>query len=140
MSLIAPVEGEANLLGYMLGETAIPAGGFYYRLYTAPISSPTETIVRTDLTEVTDYLYAPIQLTPANWVITEASDITTAEYNMDLSFYFGGASSVYGYYVTNNILDNASTTILWIERFNAAPFSIPSGGGTITITPRITLE
>ena len=140
MSLIAPVEGEANLLGYMLGETSVPAGGFYYRLYTDPTTAPTENIVLADLTEVTDYLYAQVQLTPANWDITEAADITTAEYNATISFNFGAAASVYGYYVTNNVLDDPTTTILWIERFNNAPFEIPSGGGTIEITPKITLE
>ena len=140
MSLIAPLEGEANLLGYMLGETSVPVGGFYYRLYSAPTTAPTESIERTDLTEITDYLYAPIQLAPANWVIAAAGDVTTATYNSTIQFNFGAAATVYGYYVTNDILDNATTTILWIERFNNAPFSIPSGGGTITITPKITLE
>jgi hypothetical protein len=31
--------------------------------------------------------------------------------------------------------------VLWSERFSGAvPFNIPTGGGTVSITPRVTLQ
>ena len=45
----------------------------------------------------------------------------------------GGPVSVYGYFVTNN----AGTVLLWAERFTDGPYNLPSGGGSIKITPSI---
>jgi hypothetical protein len=66
---------------------------------------------------------------------TVAADLTESTYP-DQVFNFDDAESVYGYYVT----DQANGHILWGERFAAAPFNIPASGGTITLTPKLSLS
>lgn len=132
MSLLVPNEGEILLLQYMVNKTA--PDDPVIRLYTNdPSLSDTTTFA--GLTQCSASGYAPITLTGANWTTTQVAGVTTAEYTQ-VTFTFGTAASVYGYYVT----DQSSSKILWVERFSGAPFSLPSGGGTVAITPKINLD
>jgi len=133
MPIISPDAGEALLLSYMLNKT--PPANVRLHLFTSPTTAPTESILLSDITEAADASYVAPALAGASWTITTTSGVTTASYP-EVTFTFAGAQSVFGYYVT----DGANTTVLWIERFSGAPFTLPSGGGTIAITPKITLD
>jgi hypothetical protein len=85
-------------------------------------------------TESIEAGYAAITLTAANWTTTQASGVTTAEY-IGVTFSFTTGAGPYGYYVTDT-----SNGMLWIERFSGAPFTLPTSGGDIAITPKITLD
>ena len=132
MALIVPNEGEILLLQYMINMTA--AEDQVLRLYT---NDPTlgETTVRGDLTDSTEAGYSPITLTAAGWTTTQVSGITTGVYD-EVTFTYTTSASVYGYFVT----DMSQNDILWVERFSGAPFNLPTGGGTIAITTKITLD
>jgi hypothetical protein len=76
--------------------------------------------------------YAAATCTGASWSVTTVSHVTTATYPA-ITFTFSVAQTVYGYYITNN----AGTTLIGAEAFPSA-LTIPSGGGTVTVTLNIT--
>lgn len=133
MTIVCPDAGEVLLLQYMLNHTA--ATDVKMHLYTSNIT-PAEADVVGDYSpsEPSDGLYTAATLTGINWVVATVAGTTTATYAQQV-FSFSGSDSVYGYYVTNN----ASTSLLWAERFNVAPFLLPGGGGQIAINPGIEL-
>ena len=94
--------------------------------------TPTKTDTTSSYTEASDTSYAAVALTGTNWSVTTVSSVTTGTYPAQ-TFTFAGAQTVYGYYITNN----AGTTLIGAEAFPSA-LTIPSGGGTITITLNIT--
>lgn len=132
MSLVVPdSKGEFMLLQYMMGVASVDAK--VLKLFSNDVT-PVDTSVVGDLTEVsTGTGYAAITLVSANWTTTQASGVTTAVYS-ERTFTFTTAATSYGYFVTDT-----SGNLLWLERFTGAPFSIPSGGGTISISPRVAL-
>ena len=103
-------------------------------LYTNDLT-PAEDDILGDYTEATDVAYASVALTGTSWTVSTAAGVTTATYAQQ-EFSFSSSASVYGYYVT----DNSSANLLLSERFDGAPFNIPSGGGTIAVDPAITLD
>lgn len=131
MPLVAPDEGEILLLQYIVNMVA--PGAPVLHLYK---NQPTidDNVTRAILTEATEAGYAAITLTAAGWTTTQAGGVTTAEYS-EQTFNFTTGASLYGYYVTDT-----SDNLLWIEEFSGAPFTLPSGGGTIAITSKITLD
>jgi len=133
MSLLVPDVGEVLLLQKALNKVA--ADDVKIHLYSSnytPVEG--DTITATDsFGLITDP--AAIVLTGANWTVSSAAGTTTAEHAQQ-TFTFTGAETVYGYVVTNN----AETEMLWAERFTDGPYTIPSGGGSIKITPKIQLE
>lgn len=154
MAVTAPDEGEQQLLRYMLGIEAIgdgttPTTGFHkIRLYqnnATPDEDTTEdntipdvndTIATNDVKQVNSDLSNPEEdLDPGNFTISTVSNVTTAEHTQ-VTFTFTGAKNVYGYYV----VDDNNGNVLWAERFAGAPFQLPSGGGQIVVTPRVTLN
>jgi hypothetical protein len=97
--------------------------------------TPSDSTVIGDLTEVsTSKGYAAITLLSANWTTTQSGGVTTAVYS-ERTFTFTTDATAYGYYMTNE-----SNNLLWLERFSGAPFDIPDGGGTISITSKVTLS
>jgi hypothetical protein len=48
-------------------------------------------------------------------------------------FSFAGANSLYGWYMT----DAANTKVYAAGNFVSPPISVPSGGGTLTVTPTL---
>jgi iron uptake system EfeUOB component EfeO/EfeM len=135
MALLAPNEGEGLLLAYMLNKT----NGSYkaqnnaiMHLFTNDYT-PVETSTKASFTEASDGSYSSVTLTGDSWSISEGAP-TEASYAQQ-TFSFAGASTVYGYYVT----DDSDSTVLWAERFSSAG-STGSSGGTIYVTPKITLD
>jgi hypothetical protein len=133
MALVVPdSRGEILLLQYIVG--MVNADNPVLHLYANDVT-PSDSTIKTDLTEVsTAKGYAAITLLSNNWTTTQSSGITTAVYS-ERTFTFTTDATAYGYYVTDE-----SDNLLWLERFTGAPFDIPSGGGTISITSRLTLS
>lgn len=132
MALVVPdSRGEILMLQYIVG--LVDAGNPVLHLYGNDVS-PTDSTVIGDLTECTSSGYAAITLVSSNWTTTQLSGVTTAVYS-ERTFSFNTAATTYGYYVTNT-----EGNLMWLERFSGAPFDIPDGGGSISITSKLTLS
>jgi hypothetical protein len=131
MALLVPNVGEVEIL-----TRALTFEGSKLKLYTNDYTA-TETSIIGNFTECAVAGYAHKTLTGTvsggTWVISTASNITTASYAQQ-SYAITTATSCYGYMVTNS----AGTVVLWAERFTGAPFTLPAGGGTINVTVNIT--
>lgn len=133
MALVVPDQkGEILLLQYIVG--MVNADNPILHLYANDVT-PSDSTVIGDLTEVSGSTgYAPITLLSNQWTTTQSAGVTTAVYS-EQTFAFTTDATAYGYYVTN-----ATNQLLWLERFNGAPFDLPSGGGTVSITNKLTLN
>ena len=133
MALVCPaVKGEILLLQYIVGLVA--AGNPVLHLFLDDVI-PTHSTVDTDIHDCTSAGYNPITLVSPSWTVGTNAGVTTAVYS-EVTFSFGTNASVYGYFVTNQGGD-----MLWLERFSGAtPFDIPDGGGSISITTKLTLS
>ena len=133
MALEAPAVGEVVLLQYLTN--MISPTNLVMHLYTNDPSISATTVIG-NITEVGGSIgYAPITLIGTGWTTSTPANLGTAIYS-EVTFSFTTAQSVYGYYVTST----SASTLLWMERFSGAPFTLPSGGGTIGITPKCTLN
>jgi len=133
MSLVVPNQGELIILQYMVNKT--DPGDLILHLYKNDQSLAEDTVIG-DLTESTEAGYAEASLAGASWSTALVSTNTATASHVEKTFSFTAAATVYGYYVT----DNAKSQVLWAERFSGAPFVLPSGGGEIAITPKLTLD
>lgn len=133
MALVCPNQkGEILLLQYIVG--MVNADNPVLHLYANDVT-PSNSTVKADLTEVGGSTgYAPITLLSAQWTTVQNAGITTAVYS-ERTFTFTTDATSYGYYVTDQ-----SNNLLWLERFSGAPFDLPDGGGTISITAKLTLS
>jgi len=133
MGLICPdVWGEILLLQYIMGITS--ATNKVLHLYSNNVT-PSDSTVLGDLTEVGGSTgYTPITLATTGWTTTQSSGVTTAIFSQQ-TFAFTTLATSYGYYVTDT-----TNRLLWIERFTNSPFAIPDGGGTVSITTKLTLS
>lgn len=132
MALVCPYDGEVLLLEYIVGLTV--AGNPVLHLYSNNLV-PSDTTEIGNCTEVTIPDYAAITLTSANWTVANDGAVSTASYSEE-TFAFSERALSYGYYVTDD-----SNQLLWVERFQADyGFQIPDGGGTISITTKLTLS
>lgn len=139
MVLVCPDQmGEILLLQYIVGCAQYKMGvddDPVLHLYSNAVV-PSDSTVIGNLTEVaTATGYHAITLVANNWTTTQTGGgVTTAVYS-EQTFTFGTNATAYGYYVTNK-----SNQLLWLEQFSGAPFNIPDGGGTISITTKLTLS
>lgn len=134
MALVVPDEGEIELLSHMLNKSA--ATDVKLRLYTAITGTLDEDTVIGDFTECAASGYAAITLTGASWTVGIVSgNLVQASY-AEQSFTMTATTTVVGYYVTNN----SGSKVLWAEAFSGGSYTLPSGGGTIAVTPKITLS
>jgi hypothetical protein len=133
MALVVPDVGEVELLSRMLNKST--PDDVVLHLYTNN-KTPAEGDVVGDYTESTGAGYGAITLTGTTWGVSTTAGTTTASYAQQTFTYTGADPNIYGYYVTNT----AGTTLLWAEIFSDGPYSIPSGGGSVKITPKIELE
>lgn len=132
MALTAPTVGEVTLLQYLVN-LAAPTN-LVLHLYNNDPTISASTVIG-NLSEVGAGIgYVAITLVGTAWTTTTPASLGTAVYS-EVTFSFTTTQSVYGYYVTST---NAST-LLWLERFSGAPFTLPAGGGTISISPRVSL-
>ncbi|RDJ35488.1 MAG: hypothetical protein DWQ19_11775 [Crenarchaeota archaeon] len=132
MALTAPTIGEVVLLEYIVNKET-PTELVLHLFKNNPTIS--DATVYGDLTEATEAGYAAITLTGTDWTVADVGGLGTATY-AEQTFTFTTAASIYGYYVTST----TASELLWLEKFSGAPFTLPSGGGSIGISPRITLE
>lgn len=132
MSLIAPAISEVYLLQYLVNMVAPthPVLRLYTNNYT-----PNDDATLTTLTEASQAGYAPITLVGSSWTTTLTGGVGTAVYS-EQTFSFTTGVNVYGYFVT----DTTGAKLLWLERFSGAPFTLPSGGGSISCASRISCE
>lgn len=139
MALVVPDTAEILMLQYLVNMlstdgTAGPSGGHrLLRLFTNNATID-DSITFGGLTEATATGYTPFTLVGSSWTTTQSVGVTTAVYS-EQTFTFTTGVTVYGYYVTN-----LGSSLLWVEKFSGAPFTLPAGGGEIAITPKVTLD
>lgn len=131
MAIVVPNNGEGDALDAFTGKTAMST--LVLRLYGTNLT-PSETDTTASYTEYAATGYSAITLTAASWSTSEGAPSTTSYAQQ--TFTMTGAGDAYGYYMTRD----TGGRIALAERFTGAPFSIPSGGGTIKITPQITAD
>jgi len=129
MALLVPNIGERQALSYLVNKAS--PNDLKLHLFTNNLT-PAEADVVGDYTECGVSGYAAITLTGANWTVsTDGSNNSTATYAQQ-TFSFSTSTACYGYYVT----DNTGAVLMWSEAFPSL-FSIPAGGGSISITLNI---
>lgn len=131
MALVVPNNGEGDALDAFTGKTAMST--LILRLYSSN-TTPAETDTAATFTEYSATGYSAITLTAGSWTTTEGAPSSTAY--AEQTFTMTGAGDSYGYYMTRS----TGGRLALAERFTSAPFSIPSGGGTIKVTPQITAD
>lgn len=151
MALVVPNDSEILLLQYIVNSTntdgTLPSatvstysgGNRVLHLFTNN-ATPQETTTLGGITEATAAGYAAVTLLGTSWSIgTDGGGVTTASYS-EITFTFTTAVTCYGYYITTSSTYSGGVKLLWLERFTGAPFILPSGGGQIAITPKVSLE
>jgi hypothetical protein len=134
MALTVPIVGDVLLLRYMLNFQA-PAD-VQMRLYNNNIT-PHESSALSDFTESTAASpYTAVTLTGASWTVSSGATAGSTGTYAQQSFNFSTADTIYGYFITSG----GARTLLWAERFTGGPFQLPSSGGTIAVTPKISLD
>lgn len=132
MALVCPdVHGEILLLQYIVGMAN--ADNPVLHLFSND-HTPSDSTTIALLDEVSSTGYTPVTLLSSSWTTTQSGGVTSAVYS-EQTFTFLTDATAFGYYVTNQ-----SDQLLWLERFSGAPFDIPDGGGTISITAKLTLS
>lgn len=143
MALVVPNTADVIMLKYIVNQlkqdgTPGAAGGHrVLRLYSNNLT-PSKSTTLTNLTEVSAAGYSAVTLLGANWTVSTSTAGTNSAVYSEQSFVFTAAVTAYGYYVTTT--ESPTPSLLWVERFSTAPFTLPAGGGEIAITPRITLD
>jgi len=141
MALVVPNTADVLMLKFIVnqlkqdGSSGDPSGERLLKLFTNNIV-PSKTTVLGDVTEATQSGYTATTLSGANWTVSTSTAGTNSAVYTEKVFTFTTAATVYGYYVTNL----GGGELLWVERFSTAPFSLPSGGGEIGVTARLTLD
>lgn len=134
MALVVPNQGERKFLEYLIQDAAVE--DYVVKLFTNT-GTPSESWTEGNLDEVGETVYSgPVTLVNGGWVTIDSPDgITVAIYEA-ITFSVSESASVYGYYVMNA----AGNALMWVERFDSAPFVIPAGGGQIEIEIRLQLD
>lgn len=129
MAAVFPNGAETIIANYVVGKTGTTEP-LTLRLYTSN-TTLTETTVVGDLTECAAAGYAAINLTGASWTTTNGvSDYAQQTFTLTAS------STVYGYYLTRT----TGGELIAAETFSDGPYSVPSGGGTIKVTPQVSVS
>ena len=135
MPLTVPCEGELLLLSYILKVAGKVQPSVILRLYKTD-TSITDQVSGSQLVEADQASYAPV--TCSFWSVSIISSSIATASNSEVTFNFYTNASLYGYMFSDGA--TLSGNLMWIERFSGAPFNLPTGGGTISITPKITCE
>jgi hypothetical protein len=131
--VVAQQLGEILFLQYIVG--LVEAGNPVMHLYSSPSEAPTSSIVPSSITECTSAGYHAITLVSTNWTVSQSIDGNTTAVYSDQTFSFGTSAVVQGYYITDT-----SGNLLWLEQFTFAPALIPPDGGSITVTPILSMN
>lgn len=95
--------------------------------------APTDSV--NNYTESVASNYTGFRLFGAQWTISSGVSLgATASYAVQ-NFNFSAADTIYGYFVTSS----QKAVLLWAEIFTGGPFVLPVSGGTIALTPRVSL-
>jgi hypothetical protein len=135
MALVVPDICEQTILSLLLGVTTNP-GNQVLKLFKSSTTVPNESTVLSEFVEANQAGYSDKTLTGTSWTISTATGTTTATYS-EQTFTFTEAAAIYGYYI---VTSEPTPRLLWAERFTSAPFTLPTSGGTIAITPKIGAE
>lgn len=142
MALVVPNTGDVLMLKYIVNQLAQdggsgPVGGQrVLRLFTNNLV-PSKSTVIGDITETAIAGYTAVTLAGTSWTVATSTVGTNSAVYSEQAFNFSTAATIYGYYITTTEM---SPSLLWVERFSTAPFTLPAGGGEIAITPRLTLD
>lgn len=79
--------------------------------------------------------YSAFRLFGASWTVASGTPVGATATYAQQSFNFSAADTIYGYYVTAQ----QKSLVLWAELFTGGPFTLPPSGGSIAVTPRISL-
>ncbi len=132
MTLLVPDVGEEAMLEDIFKNASPEAQTL--KLYTNAGKTPVEGDTDASYTEPSGNGYAAISLTRASWTVATVSGVTTASYAQQTFTFTGGPVTVVGYFV----IKATAGTLLYAEKFSADAV-VPSGGGTIKITPQVEL-
>jgi hypothetical protein len=134
MSFFACNEGDAQMLNLVLDKVAVET--LILKLYSNNVT-PDKSQTAASFTECSGSGYAAITLTPASWTVTTGTGAgttpTSAAYPQQ-TFTLTAALTAYGYF----LVGTTSGKCYFAEIFAGAPYVIPSGGGTIKVTPNVT--
>lgn len=134
MSLVVPNTADLQMLKYVVnyvatdGDTPPSGGNRLLRLYTNNLTPGKSTVIG-DITESTEAGYSAITLTGTSWVIATTLGVNTATYALQ-TFTYTEAVTAYGYYITTQ-----DDELLWVEKFSDGPYTLPSDGGEMAVTP-----
>ena len=133
MTMIVANDGDYQMIEAVLNK-ATPEN-LILKLFTNNVT-PDKSFTASSLTECAAAGYAAITLAAASWTVTEGTGAgttpTTATYPQQ-TFTLTAAANIYGYYLVG-----ATSGKLYFAELVGGPFVIPSGGGTVKITPNIT--
>jgi hypothetical protein len=104
---------------------------WYLRLFENN-HTPASTDVVSAYTQPTDVDYAAIPLPGSGWSVAVAAGVVKAT-NAGGTFTFAAGATVYGYYLS----DSGNTIFGGAELFSSGTITVPSGGGTLTVTVEI---
>lgn len=136
MAIVVPNEGERRLLEYIIGKSSLPSSQVILHLYKNDVDLSTDSFTASSFQEADAAGYSSQILNGSSWTVsTDSSGVSSAVYGSNLTFNFTADQDIYGYYITTT----NTSQILWAEEFPGAPFSLPSGGGQITIRPQLQL-
>ncbi len=113
-----------------------PADNPVLRLYSNEVAISESTSLA-DIDEVSRAGYAPVELAPGGWTITQSGDTVRAEY-AEVVFSFPPAASaldVHGYFVT----DASGSLLLWCES-TPVPYRVPASGGAVSLAPALEFD
>ena len=140
MALLAPNEGELQMLRFITGNEVFEAGDtLRLKLYDNNVS-PAEGDTFSTYTESSSTGYGDTILVGDSWTIEKSGGGDTVSAACEQkTFTYTAGDTLYGYYITSKD-DTGDTIVLWAEEFTDGPYTIPGGGGTVKVTPRIELE
>lgn len=104
---------------------------WYLQLFTNN-HTPGQADLNSAYTLPTDVDYAAIALPGSGWTVAQAGGIVKAT-NSGGTFTFAAGATVYGYFLSNS----GNTVFGGGELFSGGVITIPSGGGTLTVTVEI---
>ena len=146
MALLAGNLGETLMLKRILGDQRsgdTTGDTLFLRLYDNDYT-PVEGDTWLSFSESDGTGYAAIAIPGdtaggSGWTYATGGGDTVSATFAQQTFTYTAGDTLYGYYVSSK--DAAGdTTVMWAEKFTDGPYTIPSGGGTIKVTPKIQLD
>ena len=126
MAGVIPNEGEVEFL-----TRALKYEGSKLKLFTNNFTPSGTTTVGSAI-ECSTGGYSGASLS-TSWTISTLAGGTSQAAFAEQTFTFTSGCTAYGYLVTNS----AASVVIVAEAFTDGPYVIPSGGGTIKVTPII---